>query len=147
MVILWFVLSTFISFLHFSFFFFWELKFWFWLPKCVALFSFSFLQYNEILGKGASKTVYEFSLVYVPYKFLFHNFWVKWMVCVLVCLIFQVQGFWWVWRNWSSMESGEASWFPAKFWESWEVVLWNSPPQNLETWKYHEVLHFLGWYC
>ena len=158
------------------------LGFWFgfWFLGSIFLLVV-WLQYNEILGKGASKTVYGLSFMFcsdffyacifqIPanfgffsavsrFFFLFFFFfinlldipisdffkiwalWVfkktfsKWVFggFVIDWLFFyawsvQLQSIRWVWRHWSCLEPGQALWFPAKPWRSWEALLWNSSP-------------------
>lgn len=104
------------------------------------------LQYNEVLGKGASKTVYVVAIflhsnpnllyVHVLIRLVLWHFWV-----------FQLPSFRWIWRNWSSLEPGETVRFSAKTRGSGEIILWNSSSQDSETQEYYEILLFLGWYC
>ena len=69
-----------------------------------------------------------------------------WVDLVLCWKWLQLQGIWWVWRDWSCLEPSEALWFLTEPWRSREALLWNSFAQNIEAPKCYEVLHFLGWY-
>ena len=59
-------------------------------------------------------------------KWVFGGFVIDWLFFYAWSV--QLQSIRWVWRHWSCLEPGQALWFPAKPWRSWEALLWNSSP-------------------